>query len=360
MVKRIANVLAHVVIWLLLYFLPYLFSFKGQSNIRTIFSDSGDTIHLVSFIFLMGYSYLNYYFLIPRVFFKKKYVIYLLTLTVFAVIVIKVPQFFEGLSNAPHRPPPGEAVGGFGGPGHGFGGGPPIIGRGDDSRPILFGMSYNILLFFFLTFVAVSLQYRNRVFRYEKERLNAELSFLKTQINPHFLFNSLNTIYSLVIEKSDEAPGALIQLSEMMRYVIKDANEDKVRLDAELRYIDNYIGLQKQRLGGTAKVAYHNSCETGDYMIAPLILMSFIENAFKYGVNPDEDSEISIDISNNGSVARLLVSNKKVRVANTGDSTGIGLKNARSRLAYLYPAKHELTISDDGNNYSVDLKIELV
>jgi hypothetical protein len=365
MLKRSMTIILHLVVWLLLYFLPYLFSSPGNTGIRTIFTDSGDITHLISFVFLVVYSYLNYYYLVTQVFFQRRYVIYALALAACLFVVIKVPQFFDGVDTGSHRPPDGI----FNGPGLGpppGDGGPPGMregghppGPGGQGQPLLFGMNYNIILFFILTFIGLSIRYRLRIIQYEKQRLNAEVSFLKTQINPHFLFNSLNTIYSLVIEKSDEAPGALIQLSEMMRYVIKEAEADKVKLAGELKYIDNYIGLQKQRLGDTARINYRNLVQADGLTIAPLILMSFIENAFKHGVNPDEDSEITVFVSNDGAVMELTVANKKVRVLNPDDSLGLGLNNAKSRLQFLYPGKHVLQIRDEPETFTVHLKITL-
>ena len=119
----------------------------------------------------------------------------------------------------------------------------------------------------------------------EKEKVNAELSYLKAQINPHFLFNTLNSIYSLAIEKSDYTATAVVKLSSMMRYVITDASHKFVPLEKEINYISNYIELQKLRIDSSIKLMYTVTGDISDKKIAPLVLISFIENAFKYGVN---------------------------------------------------------------------------
>ncbi len=334
---KILRYSAHAGIWLILYFLPYLLAFKGKPNIRTIFSNPGDTIHLISFIFLIIYSYVNYYLLLPSIYFKRNYILYILCLALCCFVVIKLPQFLapEGRGMKHVHQPSGE---------------PP---------PLLFGMTYNVILFLASTFLSISLQYRKHLFQIEKEKLNAEIAFLKAQINPHFLFNTLNSIYALVIEKSDDAPKAVIQLSELMRYIIRDSNADYVELSKELGYISNYIALQKERLGDTAEIGFSSPSSGNNFKIAPLLLMSFIENAFKYGVNPDKHSEISISISLEDAKLQLLVANMIVSSNAPHQAGGIGMKNAMARLEHLYPEKFNLSITNENDIFSVNLTIDL-
>ena len=145
-----------------------------------------------------------------------------------------------------------------------------------------------------------------------------------------------------------------------MRYVISDASHDFVPLEKEISYISDFIELQKIRFGDTVKISY-NPCEPvpGKY-IAPLILIPFIENAFKFGVNPEADSMISVSITLNGSELHLGVFNYKVRGLNNAVTEGgLGIKNARHRLALLYPNKHQLIIDDKETEFKVDLTINL-
>lgn len=125
-----------------------------------------------------------------------------------------------------------------------------------EQQPLLFGRNYTVLLFIVSSFAAISLNTRRLLHKIESEKLNAELLFLKAQINPHFLFNTLNSIYSLAIQKDDKTPDAIVQLSELMRYILKDAKEDLVFLDKEVDYISNYVALQQTRLSNTVKVNY--------------------------------------------------------------------------------------------------------
>ncbi|MEP6746539.1 MAG: sensor histidine kinase [Bacteroidota bacterium] len=218
-------------------------------------------------------------------------------------------------------------------------------------------------LFQFIVVLILSAMIRinNRLKQSEKEKVNAELSYLKAQINPHFLFNTLNSIYSSAIdENADNTASAVVKLSGMMRYVISEAHHQYVPLEKELSYISDYIELQKIRLGNTVHLIYHVTGITAGKQIAPLILISFIENAFKHGVNPEEHSNIEIEIDVYEQTLHLSVMNNKVRNVN-GDSfkNNIGLENTRNRLQLLYPSHHELVIKDDEKEFLVLLKMNL-
>jgi LytS/YehU family sensor histidine kinase len=216
-------------------------------------------------------------------------------------------------------------------------------------------------LFFTAIFLSYLLRINKRIEKLKQEKLAAELSSLKSQINPHFLFNSLNSIYSLSIIKDPKASEAIINLSGLMRYVIKEANEHKIALKKELEYLTNYIELQKARLGNTAYINFETTGNTEGKEIAPLILITFIENAFKYGINPDIDG-CSVDIKINiiNSTLTLKVFNNKVAIRNTVESTGIGIANTAERLKILYPNKHVTTIDDNKDSFFVTLSLELV
>ncbi|MBZ4044601.1 sensor histidine kinase [Flavobacterium hibisci] len=191
----------------------------------------------------------------------------------------------------------------------------------------------------------------------EKEKMKSELAFLKAQINPHFLFNTLNSIYALALKKDDKTPDAVIQLSELMRYIITNANDEVIDLSKETNYINNFISLQKTRLGNTVVVDYQLNGTPFGKAITPLILISFIENAFKHGVNPDQTSEICIYIDIHEKELTLMASNKKT--FSIQSDSGIGLQNTIERLALLYPNKHQLKIEDTNEKYIVNLSIEV-
>ncbi|MFD2161825.1 sensor histidine kinase [Paradesertivirga mongoliensis] len=192
----------------------------------------------------------------------------------------------------------------------------------------------------------------------ESEKLIAELAFLRSQINPHFLFNSLNNIYSLAYQKSDKAPEAIMKLSEIMRYMLQESNEPRVQLGREIRYLENYIELQKLRFKGQAYIELSISGDYGEQSIAPLILISFVENAFKHGVASDPDNPIKISVRILNNQLHFEIQNKK-SLLNKDESSGIGLSNVKRRLDLLYVGKYALDIEEDLDTYYCKLDLNL-
>ncbi|HEY9259174.1 sensor histidine kinase [Chitinophaga sp.] len=220
---------------------------------------------------------------------------------------------------------------------------------------------FALLMLFMSGFIKIALEW----FKSEKQReelkvekLNAELKFLKSQINPHFLFNCLNTIYSLAHKQSAQTEHAILKLSTIMRYMIYESNEARVLLSQELKYLHDYIEIQKLRLPKDIEITYTVSGEAGGLQIEPMLLVPFVENAFKHGISYTEDSFIDIDIATTEDMIRLTVKNShfKERVAERG---GIGLDNVLKRLELLYENEHEINIRETENQFIVDLKIVL-
>lgn len=190
------------------------------------------------------------------------------------------------------------------------------------------------------------------------EKNKAELNFLKSQINPHFLFNNLNSIYSLVYYKSDQALPAIQKLSEMMRYMIKEATLDKVPLAQELKYVRDLIGLQELRVSGTAQVHLEVTGSVESKSIAPLLLIPFIENGFKHGDITDAQQPfiIRLQVKDNG---LELYTQNKIAKGNKDTASGVGLANVRQRLELLYPGNYTLECSDKQGTYICNLKLKL-
>ena len=310
----------------------------------------------VTYTLLLLFFYLNYFSLIPRLYFRQKYFYYLLCILAGYAVIEFLPHILIPGNHGPqfHQPPPDMHMG-MQPPPHG-----PNFGRG--RGPLFRIPNFENLFQFMIVFVMSALiRINNRLKQTEKEKVNAELSYLKAQINPHFLFNTLNSIYSSAIEENaDNTASAVVKLSGMMRYVISEAYHDYVSLEKEINYITDYIELQKIRLGNTIKLVYHVTGNTTGKKIAPLVLISFIENAFKHGVNPEEKSDISIDIATNNNQLEMLVTNAKVKTVNGNLSkNNIGLENTKNRLQLLYPSKHELAIKEDEKEFIVLLKINL-
>lgn len=192
----------------------------------------------------------------------------------------------------------------------------------------------------------------------ENEKLTAELSFLKSQINPHFLFNSLNNIYSLTYHKSDRAPEAILKLSGIMRYMLQESDDDKVQLKDEIAYLDNYVSLQQLRFKEALAIDYKVNIESLELKIMPLLLISFLENAFKHGVvtNKEHPVRILVEVVNNR--LHFVVSNFKNK-SHKDQTSGIGLENLKRRLELGYPNRYTLMVDDKELFYSSELFIYL-
>lgn len=202
-------------------------------------------------------------------------------------------------------------------------------------------------------------QAERRAREIENEHLRTELSFLHMQINPHFLFNSLNTIYGLSLKKSDNAPKAVLKLSQLLRYMIEETGHNTVPLEQEVVYLNNYIELQKMRSGPSLSVTFEVEGNINGASIAPMLLLPFVENAFKYGLSNSNESPIYIELKVDGDMIIFSVTNRKFN--NMGrHSSGIGIPNVERRLQLLYPDRHDLKILDTEDTYSVKLKIKFI
>jgi LytS/YehU family sensor histidine kinase len=303
---------------------------------------------------LLCFFYFNYYFLIPNFYFSNKQVLYFIIIICFLLFFLFISKFLDNPSrnflDFGHGPEPfindPESI-------HGFRPPPPFKKLG--LPPTQFG--HTALVYLLGVISSLLLAISGRLENVEKDKMKSELAFLKAQINPHFLFNTLNSIYALALKKDDKTPDAVIQLSELMRYIITNANDQVIDLNKEINYINNFVSLQKTRLGQTVKVDYKVNGNPYGKAITPLILISFIENAFKHGVNPDQTSEICIYIDIFEEELTLLVSNKKT--FSVQSETRIGLQNTIERLALLYPDRHQLTIEDTADKYTVNLSIKV-
>ncbi len=198
-----------------------------------------------------------------------------------------------------------------------------------------------------------------RAARAEADKATAELSFLKAQINPHFLFNTMNNIYTLVLTKDDHAADSVMRLSKIMRYVTEDITENFAPLQREIDCITSYIELQRLRTGSLTIVDFEVDGDIDGKQIAPLLLMTFIENIFKYGVSKHERSTITIKLAIRETTLFFYCKNWIFSSNNSEQTgTGIGIKNTRRRLEHLYNGKHILNISSDNQEYIVQLTLQ--
>lgn len=195
----------------------------------------------------------------------------------------------------------------------------------------------------------------------ENEKLMAELRFLKAQINPHFLFNTLNNLYYLAFTNSPNTTEVIAKLSQMMRYMIYDSNHVTVPMSKEIEYMENYISLEKLRLNNPIPINFEVKGNSDSLMIVPLIFITFLENAFKHGVsNNSEDAWVNIFIKVEGKQCVYRVENSKIpKNTNHEEKSGIGLQNLQRRLALSYPDNYELKVEEETDKYSVELSINL-
>lgn len=296
-------------------------------------------------------TYFTIYYLIPKFILKKKKVFFfVIYFVLFSFAIILISNFFLYYSNPSY----------------------------DFYNP------YVILKYLLYSYpvvgVVVAIKYWNHWFqnqlfqeRLMKEKFEAELKMLRSQIHPHFLFNTINNIYSLTLEKSNRAPVALLKLSEILNYVLYECNSDKVPLEKEIALLRNYFSLEKIRYEDRLDVLFNIRGEVNNVKIAPLLLLTFAENSFKHGVRQiPESAWISVDIMVENDSITIKIENSKneepgfksgYKAGSEGNSYlkgGIGLKNVKRRLDLIYPDRHQLEICDDTNSFLVLLKIGLV
>ena len=190
------------------------------------------------------------------------------------------------------------------------------------------------------------------------DKAKAELMLLKSQMNPHFFFNTLNNLYGLVVEKSDQAPEVLLKLSDMMRYTIYEGKEDLVSLSDEIAYLENYIELHKIRYQKKVSIHFTKQMEE-DYEIAPLLFINLLENAFKHGVEKmTEGAYVRLNLTAQSNRVTFMIENN-FDTTNAQKSNGIGLENLKKRLEHIYPNRHQLEIENQAPVYKVLLTIKL-
>lgn len=347
----------HTIGIILFLSIPVLFSPDFSSDLHFLDVDGFREDFFFHCILLLVF-YANYIYLIPRFYFSKKYFKFILILIALFLVVFIVPSLFIHHGGPHHDLQKGmhDVHENFD---HHNGG---HKDRHDgEHRFEIFNELKRVFQYILVILIGIVLQINKRLKQAESEKITTELAYLKSQINPHFLFNTLNSIYSLAIVGSNNTADAIVKLSNMMRYVLNDASKDWVNLDDELNYISNYIELQQIRFEESVDINYTVDGDTDGKIVAPLLLIPFIENAFKYGVNAEQNSNIKIEINIKKTMMHVSIWNKKVDYSqSTFDSHGIGIENTKSRLNLLYPNRHILSIQDNIDTYNVSLILHFV
>lgn len=324
--------LRHLLFWVLVYLDVFTYLYHYNPDMKD------DVIQdVISLLLDMWLIYFNLYYLIPKFALKDKLVHYVIftAITLFAVTSINVYQ--ECLAYS-----------------------------ADEDFSLGWNLYYTAL--FTLSVLAPAIAIKIAKYFYEESQksseleqtnLKAELNYLKKQINPHFLFNSLNNIYIMSKEKSDKTPETILQISDLMRYQTYDAAKEKVKLSKEIEFLDNYLKLEQIRRDNLEiKSSVVGNVDT--VLIEPLIFLPFVENACKYSAKTDgTNEEIHINWTKDDTHLNFRIDNEKGHIPQRKENSGFGLDNVKKRLELLYPNKHKLNITESDSLYSIDLIIEL-
>ncbi|WP_113636834.1 sensor histidine kinase [Nubsella zeaxanthinifaciens] len=338
-----------------LLLLPLLF-FYGQ-NQRYNFN----TIVLVKYIgFCLvfgGIYFFHSYFLFPKLYAEKKLLAYIACLIVILAVIVAIRPFDYFIAKSGNPPPPLQP--------HKFDHPPHRNEHGPKQGGPLIDI-ISVFIFFIIIILDVSKatnkQLRlttERALKAEAEKAHAELSFLKAQVNPHFLFNILNNIYTLAVIKDENTAPSIMKLSNMMRYLTDQGGNDEVDLEEEITCMSDYIDLQRLRLTQKTNLIYEVTGDPSQKKIAPLILMAFVENVFKYGISNHKKNQLVIKLFIEQTFVNLYCENTINPEKKTEKRTGIGLENTKKRLGYLYPNRHILEVTNDQKVFKINLTIHL-
>ncbi|SDL02293.1 Histidine kinase [Pedobacter sp. ok626] len=350
--KRLLNALVPLLLWLVVLSLPF---FSRVANLPPEMRNGFLKSQLLTNSLLVVVFYVHTYFIYPvreRQYGTLIYIGLLLgCLGLFIVannfLMPEMPRFAR-----PHFPPPG------------------MMPPGKNGQRFMPGPPISILPFAFVIMVSfcyrlyTDKQDRDRLIE-ERERihLKTELEFLSSQISPHFMFNLLNTLVSMARKKSELLEPSLIRLSQLMRYMLYDNNAAQISLANEVEYLKNYINLQLLRFGDDVKINLYLSGAFERYTIAPMLLIPFVENAFKHGIGTLEDPiiDILLSIPEDKDELHLVVVNgiAPQGISAQESSSGIGLANVRRRLELLYPNHHLFIITQTSDTFTVKLQIDL-
>lgn len=362
--KKIVTLITHILAWVCFITLPFLLFFPRLRE----FSMSNHALAQIicANVFLVAFYYLNTLVLVPRLLAKEKWLWYLLSVLACLWVFLNAPRQIALLIAEPE--PYNELTRewirvrnpAYKGKLH------PQLGPGFNrgQRPV--ADPYNTVLFLLVFTVGTCISVIQRWLKTEQnrkatenEKLNTELSFLKSQVNPHFFFNTLNNIYSLAVVRSEKTAPAVMKLSAIMRYILTETQRDLVPLSNEVEFIHNFIDLQKVRLTDKVLLNFTAQGNAENLLVAPLLFIPFVENAFKYGVSTKESSNINIEIKTEGTKIFFSAVNYIVPSENNlMENTGIGINNVKRRLELMYADKHKLSTFENDNYYNVHLEIE--
>lgn len=329
--------LHHIIFWVLVFALWYYLRYQDYTTKRIAVK-----ITLLKVADLAALVYLTNYILIPRFLYKKKYVDFITAFITMLIIsaFLKVYMMSEILDQ------------------------PKLFSLSGNLKERLYE---NVISDFFLVVAGAAfrlivdyIKMQQRLAEVAKEKAETELSFLKSQMNPHFLFNSLNSVYFLIKKDNAEARNALHKFSEMLRYQLYEASDARIPVEKEIAYLKDYVDLQQLRKDERYAVQFNCAEDVKGFQIEPLLLIPFVENAFKHISHSSEKINfVKLDMSrSNGTLLFSIENSKEMERINTQRQGGIGLANVKRRLELLYPGKHELDIDETDSTFSVKLKLQ--
>jgi two-component system, LytTR family, sensor kinase len=339
--RRWLFILAHVLFWCCYIFLPLLIIQPNDNRIQNTPLPTAGPQHFYEVFFFINFVsilifYANSQWLIPHFFKLKNYAYYAISTTLLLGMALTVNYLFRYWLNG--------------------------------TAPKTFFTFTTFYLF--MSVLGISACYRilsdfqqeQRVeSEREKVRLQSELSFLRSQISPHFMFNLMNSLASLARKKSDLMEPMIVKMSDLLRYMLYDSDEAKVPIDKEINYLNNYVDLQKMRFGDYVTVTTEVNIQNHRMALEPMLLIPFIENAFKHGTGLMRNPLIEISLRTDEQTLHFMVRNKfnGALQDSKDNSSGIGLANVRRRMELLYPNRHELTIRSNEGWFECSLRIVL-
>ncbi len=329
----------HLLIWLLLVIPNSL----GSSSLLKY----GTGLYLLNMLIKDGIVlliiYVNFFLLIPLFYKRRKWALYYAGLLILAYVFM-LQAYYWGKYTAK------------------------VFGYKDEfwveAWFYFFEFLRNVVISFLLYGLREKFFQEKQMGQIQLEKLTTEINYLKAQINPHFLFNTLNNLYGMALQKSDKTPEVILRLSKMMDYMLYDTDDAKVYLVKDIENLENYISLENIRQGNNAVINYTKEGDAGEQKIVPLLFLPLVENGFKHGVNEMiKGAYLDVLLTISGSSAILLVRNNyKTRVETEAEEKriGIGLTNLRRRLELFYPGKHLLNVNQTAFAYEAQLTIHLV
>ena len=340
------------ILWHLFFWFFYLFilsvSYTTQNHINDLTVWEVMIRYSISLPIDIFAAYFTAYFLLPAFLLRGKYVAFIIYFILSAIAFIFLQRVFIFYINLPiFHPKYWESAQFF---------------------------DFDTIFTFFNIYAVVGIVTSIRLFKFwlknhnttqnlKEEKLEAELKFLKSQIHPHFLFNTLNNLYALTLDKSDQAPEVVMKLSSLLDYMLYEANDPKVSLEKEIELIRNFLDLEKIRYGDRVKIDFELNGNSSGYYIAPMLLLPFVENSFKHGLSKQTTNPwININVNLERGLLHFNVSNSQGKLKDDKKESyteGIGLSNVKRRLDLLYQKNYSLTIKDEETLFEIDLYINL-